>query len=258
MNSRTARRRLFATDPLPKMAYYTKRTHDALDYLPRTPLTEYAKGSVIYSGKSESLHVVASGRVKISSVAPDGWESIIRIVPPESLFGECSLINADSSERAIALDWVKVMAWSRAEVEYQIDKNPRLGLALLEEFALAILNMNDRLRAMAALRTPERVMVSLLQLQHTLGKPQVDGVMRMASLSHMVIAEYAGTSREIVSAQMTRLRRLGMIRYSRRFIDVDCEAMEQALQNGNPYNGPVNFAGDKSAHSTPPSDTMTT
>ena len=240
------------------MDYYTKRAHDALDYLPRTPLTEYAKGSVIYSAKSESLYVVASGRVKISRVAADGWESIARIVPPEGLFGECSLINADSSERAIALDWVKVMAWSRAEVEYQIDKNPQLGLALLEEFALAISYMNDRLRAMATLRTPERVMLSLLQLQHTLGKPQVDGVMRMASLSQMIIAEHVGTSREIVSAEMNRLRRLGMIRYSRRFIDVDCEAMEQALHNTDPHNGPVNFEGDKSAHPTPPSDTMTT
>jgi CRP/FNR family transcriptional regulator len=240
------------------MDHDTKRTHDALDYLPRKPLTEYAKGSVIYSGKSESLYVVASGRVKISRVAADGWRSIIRIVPPEGLFGECCLINADGGERATPLDRVEVMAWSRAEVEYQIGKNPQLGLALLEEFALAILNMNNRLRAMATLRAPERVMLSLLQLQHTLGKPQVDGAMRMASLTQMVIAEHAGTTRPIVSAEMNRLRRLGMIRYSRRFIDVDCEAMEQALHNGDRYNGPVNFEGDKSAQPTPRSDAMNT
>jgi DNA-binding transcriptional regulator LsrR (DeoR family) len=55
--------------------------------------------------------------------------------------------------------------------------------------------------------------------------------MRMASLTHMVIAEHVGTSREIVSAQMSRLRRLGMVRYSRKYIDVDCVAIEQALRN---------------------------
>jgi hypothetical protein len=48
----------------------------------------------------------------------------------------------------------------------------------------------------------------------------------------MVIAEHVGTSREIVSAQMNRLRKLGIVRYSRKFIDVDCEAMERALLNG--------------------------
>jgi hypothetical protein len=75
-------------------------------------------------------------------------------------------------------------------------------------------------------------MLSLLQLQRTLGERLADGAMRMAGLTHMVIAEHVGTSREIVSAQMNRLRKLGMVRYSRKFIDVDCEAMEQALLNG--------------------------
>ena len=69
----------------------------------------------------------------------------------------------------------------------------------------------------------------------------------MASLSHMVIAQHVGTSREIVSAQMNRLRKLGIVSYSRKYIDVDCEAMAQALHNRGPYNVPVNFAGDKSA-----------
>jgi CRP-like cAMP-binding protein len=123
------------------------------------------------------------------------------------------------------------MAWSRGEIEHQIEKEPRLGLALLEEFVLATLDMEDRMQAMATCRTPERVMLSLLQLQRSLGEPQPDGAMRMSSLTHMVIAEHVGTSREIVSAQMSRLRRMGMIRYSRKYIDVDCEAIEQALRN---------------------------
>jgi hypothetical protein len=62
----------------------------------------------------------------------------------------------------------------------------------------------------------------------------------------------------MVSAQMSRLRRLGMIRYSRRFIDVDCEAMEQALHNEDRLSGPVNFEGDESAQPTPASDAMNT
>jgi CRP-like cAMP-binding protein len=106
-------------------------------------------------------------------------EANVRIVPAEGLFGECSLINADASDRAVALDLVQLRAWCRAEIEHQIEKKPRLGLALLEEFALAILDMNDQGQAMATGRTPERVMLSLLQLERTLGEPQADGAMRM-------------------------------------------------------------------------------
>src|SRR6516225_11671219 len=211
-----------------------KRAHDALDYLPAKPVKEYAKGSVIYSGTCESLYLVASGRVKVFRIGADGRETSLRIVPPEGLFGECSLINTGGVERAVPLDRVQLMAWSRAEIEHQIEKEPRLGLALLEEFALAILEMNDRLQVMATCKTSERVMLSLLQLQRTLGERQANGAMRMASLSHMVIAEHVGTSREIVSAQMSRLRRLGLVRYSRRYIEIDCEAIEQALLKKNP------------------------
>jgi CRP/FNR family cyclic AMP-dependent transcriptional regulator len=214
-----------------KMERTAKVTHDALDYLPAKPPTEYAKGSAIYSGNCESLYLVGSGRVKVSCVAADGCEATVRIVPADGFFGECALIDADGTERAVALDRVRVMAWSRAEIENQIEKDSRLGLALLEEFTRAILDLNDRVRAMATCTTRERVMLSLLQLQRTLGVPQAGGAMRMAPLSHMVIAQHVGTSRETVSAQMSRLRRLGLIRYSRKFIDLDCEAIKQILHN---------------------------
>jgi CRP-like cAMP-binding protein len=63
-------------------------SNDALNYLPRRPLTSYGKGAVIYSGSCQSLYLVVSGRVKVSSTAGDGWNVIIKIVQPEGLFGE--------------------------------------------------------------------------------------------------------------------------------------------------------------------------
>ena len=39
-----------------------------------------------------------------------------------------------------------------------------------------------------------------------------------------------GTSREIVTFQMNRLRRLGMLRYSRRHIDIYSQALCEALR----------------------------
>ena len=168
----------------------------------------------------------------LSSRAIRGLRSLA--VPREGLFGECSLVDADGQGRAIPLDRVEVMAWSRAEIQHQIEAVPRLGLALLEEFVMATHDLEDRVQAMATRKIPERVMLSLLQLQRTLGERLADGAMRMAGLTHMVIAEHVGTSREIVSAQMSRLRRLGMIRYSRRYIEIDCQAIEQALLKENP------------------------
>ena len=52
----------------------------------------------------------------------------------------------------------------------------------------------------------------------------------MASLTHHTIAEFVGTSREIVTFQMNRLRRMGLIRYSRKYIDVYPQAIRESLK----------------------------
>ena len=73
-------------------------------------------------------------------------------------------------------------------------------------------------------------MLALLQLATDLGTSAPDGATRIASLTHHTIAEFVGTSREIVTFQMNRLRRLGLIRYSRKFIDVYAPAMRDSLK----------------------------
>ena len=57
-----------------------------------------------------------------------------------------------------------------------------------------------------------------------------DGSFRISALTHHTIAEYVGTSREIVTFQMNRLRRMGLLRYSRRHIDIYSQAMVEALR----------------------------
>ena len=83
---------------------------------------------------------------------------------------------------------------------------------------------------MAVHKTPERVMLAILQLAADLGSPMPDGSLRVASLTHHTIAEFVGTSREIVTFQMNRLRRMGLVRYSRKHIDVYAQALRENLR----------------------------
>ena len=122
------------------------------------------------------------------------------------------------------------MGWSRADIELQVEREPQLGIALSQYLVRQCLELQDRIESMAVHKTPERVMLALLQLASDLGVPTPDGAMRVAPLTHHTIAEFVGTSREIVSFQMNRLRRLGLIRYSRQFIDVYASMMRQNLK----------------------------
>jgi CRP-like cAMP-binding protein len=205
---------------------------DPLTYLSRKPVQEFAKGRIIYSPDRpvDRLFLLVLGRVKVNTTADDGYETIGRLVSPEGLFGEAVLIGGRPSESAVALDAATVMYWTREEIEQQIEREPRLGLALSQYLVRQCIGLHERIESMAVHKTPERVMVALLQLADQMGEPQPDGATRLASLTHHTIAEYIGTSREIVTFQMNRLRRKGMIRYTRRYIDVVTPALIQALR----------------------------
>ncbi len=78
----------------------------------------------------------------------------------------------------------------------------------------------DRIESMAVYQVPERVLLALLVFAADIGVSRADGATRIAPHTHEMIAEYVGTSREIVTNEMNRLRTLGLVNYSRKFIDV--------------------------------------
>jgi CRP/FNR family transcriptional regulator, cyclic AMP receptor protein len=207
---------------------------DPLTYLPRKSVQEFAKSRIIYDDQQPAscLYLVILGRVKIGTTANDGGQTVGRIVRREGLFGESSLIGpVNRSESAIALDNVTLMAWTRNEIEQQVEREPRLGIALWQCLVRQCLDLQDRIESMAVHKTPERVMLAILQLAADLGTPMPDGSLRIASLTHHTIAEFVGTSREIVTFQMNRLRRLSLVRYSRKHIDVYAQALREHLRH---------------------------
>lgn len=206
---------------------------DPLTYLPRKPVQEFARGSVIYDLQrpNHHLYVAIRGRVKITKTSDDGGQTVSRIVGSEGLFGESCLVSSMSvSESAVALDNSSVMAWNRTEIEQQIEREPHLGIALSQYLVRQCLELQERIESMAVHKTPERVMLALVQLSEDLGNPMADGSVRVASLTHHTIADYVGTSREIVTYQMNRLRREGLLRYTRKFIDIYPQAIMEALR----------------------------
>jgi CRP/FNR family transcriptional regulator len=202
-------------------------------YLPRRPIEEYAKDSIIYDAERPpgSLYVLILGRVKVSNTADDGCETVGRIVRAEGIFGESCLVGtSNGTETATALDKVALMSWNCLEIEQQVEREPRLGMALFQYLVGECLELQDRIESMAVHSVPDRVTLALVQLAMDLGTTMPDGAARIKALTHNTIAEFVGTSRELVTWQMNRLRRLGLIQYSRKHIDVYVPAMRDNLK----------------------------
>jgi len=205
---------------------------DALSYLPRKSVILCRKGQRIFDEQfpSPGLHLVVRGRVKVTVALPDGAETLVDIFGTDDFFGESSIIGSVRlAERATALESSTLMSWPRQEIEDQAEKQPRLGIALLQMMVKRGQDYQARLECMALEKTSSRVVRTLLRFAARFGTATGDGATQIPPLTHQLISEYVGTSREIVTFQMNHLRQLGLLRYSRTAILIYTEPLKAHL-----------------------------
>ncbi|HEV3334653.1 MAG TPA: Crp/Fnr family transcriptional regulator [Bryobacteraceae bacterium] len=201
-------------------------------YLPRKCVTDYRRGQIIFmeNQPSRELHLVVKGRVKVAIPLESGAQTLIDVFCTDDFFGESALLGAvRHSERAIALDNVTLMSWTTAEIDAQVEREPRLGIALLQMLVKRALDYEDRLQNFALDKTPERVVRAVLRFADRTGTRSQDGSLEVPPLTHQLLSEYVGTSREIVTFHMNQLRQKGVLSYSRRGMRVDPNALREQL-----------------------------
>jgi CRP/FNR family transcriptional regulator, cyclic AMP receptor protein len=206
---------------------------DALMYLPRKGVNEFSKGVTIFdeSNPSRSLHLVVQGRVKFATPLDSGAQTVVDIFTTDDFFGESALLgSARRVERATALDKVTLMSWDSIEIEEQVQRQPRLGIALMQMLVKRTLDYEERIQSFALDKTPDRIAGSLLRFASRLGTQNDEGWVRIPPLTHQLISEYVGTSREIVTFQLNQLRQKGYLRYSRQGIQVSTEPLRNYLK----------------------------
>src|ERR1700751_5614073 len=108
---------------------------DPLSYLPRSAVTEYGKGETIY-GESAAipyLFLVVDGRGMVSRFKSRDSYFIIDIYQRDEFFGESVFLRSlGCREQARALEYSRVMSWTREDVEQIIPRQPLLALPFVQ------------------------------------------------------------------------------------------------------------------------------
>ena len=214
----------------------SRSLEDPLAFLPRSSVVEYLKGQTIYNQQQPSLavYLVIAGRVKVSRLAGDGRQVVVDIYRPDDLFGESALLDAPPrSDQAVALEDTRLMSWTSAEIEAAIAKRPRLAMALLQILVQRSGDFSRRVESLSVDNIARRLARSLLRFSERLGTASQDGTVSMAPFTHELLAQYVGTSREIVTHYMSQFRRDGLLRYSRSGIAVNRPAMTAWLHEAH-------------------------
>jgi CRP/FNR family transcriptional regulator len=208
------------------------RLEDVLAHLPNTNTTEYRKRHTIYgpTSSSDRIYLVISGIVGISQVAEDGKEVLLELVRPDELFGESAFLGVPHrSERATAIENVTLMSWAVSEMEELVLKRPRLALALLQILAQRNAEFTRRIESLSRDSIERRLARSLIRFSDRHGTLVADGSLRMMPLSHDLLGQYVGTSREVITHHMNVFRRRGYVKYSRQGIQLYRDHFQAAI-----------------------------
>jgi CRP/FNR family transcriptional regulator len=203
---------------------------DPLAHLPCSSIVEFKKGQMIYNQDqpSTSIYLVIDGKVKVSRMADDGHQVVVDIYQTDEFFGESALLGLPQrAEQATALENVKLMTWTSAEI---VMKRPKLAVALLQILVQRTLEFGHRIESFSVDNIARRLARSLIRFSERLGVPEDDGSLRMVPFTHELLSQYVGTSREIVTHYMNQFRRQGYLRYSRKGIILYRSAFQEWLR----------------------------
>jgi CRP-like cAMP-binding protein len=222
-----------STSPAPLPRPYHDQLEDPLAHLPYSKVIEYRKRQVIYDSDQgpAGLYLVISGHVKVALPVDGARDVVVDIYRTDDFFGETTLLGRPRpGERAIALDRVRLMMWPTNAIVEIMNNRPRLPLALLQALVQRTTDLRQRIRNLHAGTVERRLADSLRGFAERSGVRRTDGAVRISPLTHELLAQYVGTSREAITLYMTRLRRHGYIEYNRQEMIVHLDALKNWLR----------------------------
>lgn len=222
---------------LPKLAVAVpdrKPLEDLLEHLPCSCIEAHPKGHVIFSPERplDRLYLIIAGIVALSRISETEGQVLVDIYAPYEFFGESAVLGCSHPDtRAVALQDTQLMTWTSAQLQTLMAVRPKLGLALLQRLAVRQLSLMERLTSFSAEQIPRRMARTLIYFSGKLGRPECDGSVTVPGLTHALLAEYVGTSREIVTSYLNDFRRAGYMTYSRKSMIIFPSALKSWMQD---------------------------
>src|SRR5918995_6930997 len=182
--------------------------------------------------EGDELYVLKEGRVQLYVEIPNGGEVTLSVVEGGSIFGELALGGQRSAEvSARALEPSLVCSLKTEGVQQLIERNPRVGIAMVRLLSERLREAEARLAELAHQQVPARLANLILRLSATEGIMTPEGIRIDTPYTHRQLGTMIGANREAVTRAMIELREEGAVEVVGRRIHLrDHEALEREAQ----------------------------
>jgi len=205
-------------DPAPPGGVFAELFADA-----RTQ--HYRAGSILFNEGDVSSRValVLGGRLKVSSYAEDGRETVLGYRERGSVLGEFAAIDGEPHLATVtAIEASDVLLMPAERFVTELEARPDLALALLRSVIGRLRDADRKRIEFGAHDALARVAGRLLELAHGPAVDAAGGV--TVTISQIELAGWVGCSREAVNKALHRLRERGLVTLGRgriTVIDID-------------------------------------
>ena len=179
--------------------------------------------------QSHSLYIVKSGTVIISKINMNGEEVSIDLKNSGDCFGIVSLIdNKPRTIRAAALRRTEIWVISPSFLKNYLLNINQFTLNLLKEFAKYVRGANSFYSYSASGGAQKKLVFHLLKIGEFSLNNQKSLI--YPHLTHTIISSFAGLSRETVTREIKKLKKLLILKVNKnRHLELDIRSAEELL-----------------------------
>ncbi len=175
--------------------------------------------------RPELVYLILKGTVKVFQVAENGREIILDVVGRGGVVGDMAIVEANErTASAQSIEETVAVSISWDDFSHLIQQSPRLGFAMAELMARRLAGMQRTFMNLVSKPVSARLADTMLGRR--------EGTRVKLGLTHQELAQTIGTSRETVTALLSRFTTLGAISPAGDGYAITDEALLLAIAQG--------------------------
>jgi len=176
---------------------------------------------------SDSLFALKDGLVKLVAHPVKGAGTILYILRPTDIFGELLLSEEKRAFTAVAGTDSLVSVLSKGTLVELLAAIPTISKNFIRLLSKRLTKVEMEFGEFGHTWSYHRLAKVLLRLCDEHGKETPKGTVIPLRLTHEDLANLIGTTRETVTTQMIRFRRMGLVKRQDRFLVVNKPRLEE-------------------------------
>lgn len=182
------------------------------------------KGTYLFQEGSVSneLYIVLSGKVVVSKLIPDGKELTMRICSRNDIVGELILFSPAPKYmlNAKIMEDAEVAVILKEELEAELSINNFAAIEYMKWMSKHIRKIQTRFRDLLLHGKKGALYSTLIRLSNSYGVETETGIMISLPLTNQELANFCGTSREVVNRMLSVLRKNNVLTIDRGIITI--------------------------------------